>query len=354
MTRGWRTLLSVTLAAVVMIAVGVSYIGGSYADSRAEEVLDQLLGNLPAGYHVTYESAESSIATDEVIVTGLVVRVDFAELIAAYGEEIETMAGDDGAAEDDAGAEEDASAEEDTGAADDAGAEDLDELEDLELTLTVERWAIADFDKENNPPRFMTQEVSGFDFDIGKLFSDEEMADIEVLLGGTSVRGDLRLRYHADEATGEVDIPYYDLVLENIGAFEFAAKFGGYHIWPKSDAPFAAVANMETLTLHHLSFSFADAEFFDRAVEITAKRSGLTVKEIKEQTALMIALMAAETPDKRLQVAAAALVAFVHEPGRLTLHLAPERPINLMVWSALAETNPTAALDEINFSVTKD
>jgi hypothetical protein len=321
MTRGWRTLLSVTLAAVVMIAVGVSYIGGSYADSRAEEVLDQLLGNLPAGYHVTYESAESSIATDEVIVTGLVVRVDFAELIAAYGEEIETMAGDDGAAEDDAGAEEDASAEEDTGAADDAGAEDLDELEDLELTLTVERWAIADFDKENNPPRFMTQE---------------------------------RLRYHADEATGEVDIPYYDLVLENIGAFEFAAKFGGYHIWPKSDAPFAAVANMETLTLHHLSFSFADAEFFDRAVEITAKRSGLTVKEIKEQTALMIALMAAETPDKRLQVAAAALVAFVHEPGRLTLHLAPERPINLMVWSALAETNPTAALNEINFSVTKD
>lgn len=349
MIRGRRTFVTAVAAVAALIALSVSYIGGSYADSRAEEVLDRLLGSLPAGYHVTYESAETSIATDEVIVTGLVVRVDFAELIAAYGEEIDSMAGDDGGAEKGDG-------EEEAAGADGAGAEDLAEFEDLdlELTLTAERWAIADFDKDNNPPRFMAQEVSGFDFDIGKLFPGEEMADIKTLLGGTSVRGDLRLRYHADEATGEVDIPYYDLVLENIGAFEFAGKFGGYHVWPNADNPFAAVANMETLTLHHLSFTFVDNAFFDRAVALAAKQNGLTAEEIKLQSAMMIAAMVGEMPDPRLKDAAAALAAFISDPGSLTLRLAPEKPVNFTAWSDLAETNPTAALDQINFSLTND
>ena len=336
MTRGRRSLIAAAAAAAARIALAVSYIDGSYADSRAEEALDRLFETLPTGYHVTYESAEASIVSDEVVVSGLAVRVDFAEMIAAYGEEIEDMA----AAEGEDGEE---------------GAEDLADLDDLDLSLTVERWAISDYDKDNNPPRFMTQEVSGFAFDIGGLFPGEEMADIEALLGGTSVRGDLRLRYHADAATGEVDIPYYEIMIENIGEFEFAARFGGYHIWPQADDPFAAAANMETLTLHHLTFSFADAAFFDRAMALAAKRNELTADELKEQTAMMIALMVAgDRPDPRLQDAAAALAAFVRDPGRLTLRLAPEKPVNLMVWSDLAESNPTAALDQINFSLTKD
>ena len=200
----------------------------------------------------------------------------------------------------------------------------------------------------------MAQEASGFAFDIGKLFPGEEMADIKTLLGGTSVRGDLRMRYHADAATGDVDIPYYDMMIENIGAFEFAGRFGGYHIWPKADNPFAAVANLETLTLHYMTFSFVDDAFFDRAVALAAKQNELTADELREQAAMMIALMVTETSDPRLQDAAKALTAFVRDPGRLTLRLAPAKPVNLMAWSDLAESDPTAALDQINFSVTND
>ena len=55
-----------------------------------------------------------------------------------------------------------------------------------------------------------------------------------------------------------------------------------------------------------------------------------------------------------LEPNAAALAAFISDPGRLTLRLAPAKPVNLMTWSDLAETNPTAALAQINFSLTTD
>ncbi|MCP4330454.1 MAG: hypothetical protein GY791_18685 [Alphaproteobacteria bacterium] len=326
-----RNILIVIIGLAVGAALAVWLFDDWYVDRRATETLDQLFAELPPGYTVTYDDAEASAISGELTVTKLRIDVDLAEFVAAYGAEIGELAADDPEA-----------------------AKALSEMEDMVLSVSADTWLISDVDLDHNPPLFMTQEVQGFTFDFADFLPGEERAAMETLFGDTAVRGNLRLRYSADPESGEVDIPYYEIDMDNIGALEFSAKFGGYFVWPNPDQPFAAMANLDTLTIGHLTFTYDDHAFFDRVLRLVAAENGLTVDEVREQAVMMIGLSAADIPDTRLQMAGVALAEFVKSPGRLTLKLAPAAPVNLMELSDLAEIDPVAALDKINFSLTKE
>ena len=331
MTRRRLGLVSIAAAAIAAISLALWPLDESHAGSRADKVLEGVIGSLPDGFQFTYDSVIDSAASDEVVVSGLVFRIDFAKVMAAYGDAFEGMAEAEG-----------------------IGARDLAALDGVVLSITADQWSISDYDTAVDPPRFMTQRISGFAIDIGGLLPNEDLTDFKALFGGTTIRGDMRMRYAADVETGIFDIAYFDLIIENVGAIELAGKFGGYYVWPTDDNPEADEINMETLTVHHLTFRFIDSSIFDRAMAWAASQYEMTAEGLKELGAMMIAGSVAEMPDPRLQDAAAALVAFIRDPGRLTMTVAPDKPVNMMAWGDFVEIDPTAALDQINFSLTND
>ncbi len=324
---------TVAAAAIVVVAVAAALwvLDGWYADRVARETIDDIFADLPPGYDLTYRDADASIFSDAVTVRDLRIAADLGVVMAAHGEDLERLAAEnpDHAAE-------------------------LAALDGVTLEMNAERWTVSDYDTAHVPPRFMAQEVDGFVFSLAPLLGGPDMASTRALLGGDEVSGGMRLQYGADEATGIVDFPYYELTLDNIGRLLVSGRVGGYHVWSGADERAIAEANAETVTLERLTVTYEDGGLVARLIDQLAAENGMTPKELKDQAALMIGAVVDGIEDQRVQASAIALAEFIQSPGRLQFELAPDEPVLLAAWLIAVQADPVTALDMMNASLTGD
>ena len=319
------------IVALVAVVGGVLWFAGEeVADQQADNALTEMLATLPPGYTVTYQDVDAAVTGDSATVRQIDIEVDFKTYLDNLPEAERQSYAD----------------------------EDLLAVKDLNIRLRAGELSVSDFDNTRNPPLHATYEVRDFELAFRGLPAEAEAA-LESFLGSRKITGQASGTYRADPESGLLEISDYILVLDSIGRISMDGRFGGYYEWPENGQYATTAANAETMTIEQLTLSFTDSGLMDKVYDIMAADGEMTREEAKQGLGFMVALMAAsmassaqgEVGTQSVQ----ALVAFLENPGTLTLRMDPPVPVLASAFDdGATDEELMAAFERLNLSVTAE
>ncbi len=185
---------------------------------------------------------------------------------------------------------------------------------DLEEGLTIDQAQVETWDILNDPPTFGSVSLSGLRFDL-----DAETQEIVTALDYTDLSSDLSLSYTLSDR--EVDFAMQ---------WRTAAVFGFSLDMQLLDLNLQAVDNFDpaslaSVSISRLSMVYTDESLLPRALDYLAAESGVEVTEIKAEFSDALAELAEDYPG--YAEAITAIQAFVANPSRLSVTIAPTEPV---------------------------
>jgi hypothetical protein len=205
------------------------------------------------------------------------------------------------------------------------------EFGDEKLTIPVESIVVSASDYTDGIPHKGKFELKGMVVPVKD--DDPKMADVKDL-GYKELAIDAVFASSWDDKAGKLLFDKWQISAKDVGAVTLSISLGGVtpevlkQLRAAKDDPNAAMALTANVSIESASLRIDNASLFERALEATAKKQGVSKDQLVQQTGAMVPMLlsAIQNPEFEKKVADA-VAAFLVSPKSLTATVAPPQPV---------------------------
>ncbi len=213
--------------------------------------------------------------------------------------------------------------------------------------LSIDEIIIYDIDDSSAVPTFLDIGINGVALLINE-FGKSEAEFLQSLGYGDLIKLDFGVSYRYQNTDKLFDLKKLSIREKDLG--ELSASFELGNLSLNKDGLLGLIFTYPQIILHNARLSFVNNDLLEKLLRYRAKELNKSVDRVRQETITEIEQQIAMTRNDAMQSVLRGVKAFVEKPGKLNVHIAPEKPVSIRQLLRLRDPNRLATALHLNVS----
>lgn len=206
---------------------------------------------------------------------------------------------------------------------------------------------IYDIDENSDVPSFLNAGIYGVEILVNEL--DKNEADFLHSMGYKDrLKLDFGVSYRYQSTDNLFDLTKLSIREKDLGELSASVKLGNLSL-SKTEL-IGLLFTYPLITVHEAKLSFDNDALLEKVIQARAKQVNKSDNAVREETIREIEQQLTVTKNGYMQTTLHALKSFIQNPGKLEVHLSPERPLSIRQLTRFRDPNQLMAA--LHLSVT--